>query len=124
MSILNLSDVLTFFLFIAMAVIFVAVWMIDSERRRNILKTELKKLRSQIDSHEREKFILLEKISILENTQAQPEQNGWAVNAAESEHQLQEARAMIELLEADNARMKKELSEAKGSLEEVYKALS
>lgn len=124
MSIFNLSDVLTFFMTIGIALIFVAIWTVASERKRKILKDEVKKLRSQIESYEREKFILLEKIDILENTQSSPDQNAWAGNSAELERRIEEEREKISVLQAENNKLKKELTEAKSSLEEVYKALS
>jgi chromosome segregation ATPase len=109
---------------IGIALIFVAAWMISAEHRRNILKGELRKLRTQVESNAREKFMLLEKINMLENAQISPNQNDWAGNLAELERQLQESRSSSSALQDENLRLKKELAEAKGSLEEVYKALS
>jgi len=97
--------------------------MVAAERRRNILRAELRKLKTLIESNEREKFILIEKVSILESAPVKAEQESWAGPSAENERLLQEARSTIDALEAENARLKKELGEAKISLEEVYKAL-
>ncbi len=124
MSLFRVSDVITFFMVIGIALIFVAAWMISAEHRRNILKGELRKLRTQVESNAREKFMLLEKINMLENAQISPNQNDWAGNLAELERQLQESRSSSSALQDENLRLKKELAEAKGSLEEVYKALS
>lgn len=104
----RISDVLTFFTAIGIALVFVAIWMIASERRRTVLKAEIRKLRAQCESYEREKFMLLEKISMLENTQSPSE----------------DSHVRLEILEAENNKLKKELAEARGSLEEVYKALN
>ena len=123
MSIFKISDVVTLSMIIAVAIVFTAIWMVISERRRNILKTEIKKLKSQEESYEREKFILLEKINILENTQILPGQNEWTNDSQELERALQEAREKLSVVQVENDRLKKELSEARGSLEEVYKAL-
>ena len=124
MSAFRISDVTTFFMVIAAALAFVAMWIITSERRRNLLKTEVKKLKTQAGSCEREKFILLEKINILENAQGSAEQGGWAGNAADLERQLQEARERASVLQVENNGLNKELADARSSLEEVYKALS
>lgn len=88
----------------------VITWIIKSETSRNFLKAEMKKLRSQLDAAEREKVIIMEEMQ-----SPNPASSG---NAAVGK--------MVEKvgeLERDNARLKKELNEARSSLEEVYKAL-
>lgn len=122
MAIFRMSDMMTFFMVIGIAIIFVAVWMVTSERRRNILKAEIKKLKIQQESYEREKFILLEKITLLENTQSLSDQANWAANP-ELERSLEESRERLNVLQSENDALKRELNEARGSLEEVYKAL-
>jgi hypothetical protein len=124
MSAFSISDLVTFFAVIGMALVFIAVWMVSSERSRNILKSESRKIKNQFDLLEREKFMLLEKVSMLENAQLSSGDGSWGGNAAEAERQLEDTRSRIIALEAENNRLKKELTDAKGSLEEVYKALS
>jgi len=101
---------------IATAIVFVLVtlWILKSEVNRNIFRNELKKLRSQIESSEREKFLLAEEVDEIKSAEPAPEGSARLVKTIISKN---------ENLEAENARLKKELDEAKGSLEEVYKAL-
>ncbi len=123
MSLFGMSDVVTFLMAIGVCLVFAAIWMIASERRRNILRAEMKKLKSLAASYEREKFMLLEKVSMLESSPAKADQDMWGAGSAETERELQEARRRIDALEAENKRLKRESEEARGSLEEVYKAL-
>ena len=124
MSAFRISDIVTFFITIGACLVFAAIWIIVSERRRNILRGEIRKLKAQIESYEREKFMLLEKISMLESATVQNEErDSWAGQSAETERILLETRQNKAAVEAENNRLKRELAEARGSLEEVYKAL-
>jgi len=114
MSVLRPSDIITFFILIAILLAFAAVWMVISERNRGVLRREIKKLKSQIELNDREKFKLMDKMKALENSQIQFDQGD----------ELVEARLKIDSLESENTGLKKELSEARLSLEEVYKALN
>jgi hypothetical protein len=67
----------------------------------NVFKDEIKKIKGDLDASERERFVLSEKISNLE------------VRTPADESDASELK-----------KLKKELAEAKTSLEEVYKALS
>jgi len=124
MPVFGMSDVATFFTAIGVCFVFAAVWMIASERRRTVLRLEMRKLKALNESYEREKFMLLEKIGALEGSSAKSDQDIWSIGADETEKMLEEARKKIDTMEAENYRLKKELEEARGSLEEVYKALS
>ena len=94
-----------FFVITGVSLIFVATWVMKSESTRAVLKNELKRLKSQIGSCERERFMLAEKLTDLE---AAPPSSDFEV---------------VKTLERENERLKSELDEAKGSLEEIYKAL-
>ncbi len=100
----GLANVTMFFVIIGIALIFVVTWILKSEARINVCKDEIKKLKTDLDSSERERFVLTEKIA---NLEAAPVAN----NANEA-------------VEEENRKLKRELTEAKASLEEVYKALS
>ena len=100
----GLANVTMFFVIIGIALIFVVTWILKSEARVNVCKDEIKKLRADLDSSERERFVLTEKIANFEIAPA--------------------ANDAGEALGEENRKLKKELAEAKASLEEVYKALS
>lgn len=91
---------------LGLGLIFVAVWIMKSESRVNICKTEIARLNNKISSLEYEKF----------NTV--PAKDSVAADAAKP------LPAKNEALKEENKKLKSELAEAKKSLEEVYKALS
>jgi len=115
---IGLINIAMFFVIIGVCLIFIAAWIIKSESRMNICKEEIKRLKDQIASLDREKSGLLEKLS---SQEAAP------IGIADFESrdlELKEALNRNESLEAENKKLKRELNEAKKSLEEVYKALS
>ena len=101
----GLATVTMFFVIIGICLIFVITWIIKSEARINVCKDEIRKLKGDLDSLERERFVLSEKIA---NLEAAPRADDAAADA----------------LREESKRLKKELADAKASLEEVYKALS
>lgn len=126
---LGMANFTMFFVIIAIGLIFVIAWIFKSEARINHAKQEMAKLNEEIESYQREKFSLTEKISALESARARAEETaGIAVpqSAASGvpEGVMLEMSKKNEALEEENRRLKEELGEAKTSLEEVYKALS
>ena len=120
----GLANVTMFFVIIGICLIFIVTWIIKSEARVSVFKDEIKKLKNDLDGSERERFVLSEKIANLEAARPgegfAPQDN----NSAEFEKRLNETLAKNEDLKSENKKFKKELAEAKASLEEVYKALS
>ena len=106
---LGLANITMFFVIVGICLIFIITWVLKSEARMNVCKDEIKKLKGDLDSSERERFVLSEKIANLEAARPANEFIPLADNGA---------------LKEENDKLKKELSEAKASLEEVYKALS
>ncbi len=100
----GLANITMFFVIIGISLIFVVTWIMKSEARISVCKDEINKLKNELDSSHREQFALSEKII---NLQAAPADSG-------ASDQLKE----------ENKKLKKELAEARVSLEEVYKALS
>ena len=115
-------DIASFLIATGIVLVLVTVWILKSEVNRNIFKTEIQKLRSKIESSEREKYLLAEEVDNLKNTVPQQAPNG-AGKAVGNKLLVQKMTAKSEALEAENARLKAELNEVKGSMEEVYKAL-
>lgn len=103
---IGLANITMFFVIIGICLIFIITWIIKSEARINVCKDEIKKLKTSLDSSERERFVLSEKIVNLES--------------GRSSDKPGEAEA----LKTENDALKRELAAAKSSLEEVYKALS
>ena len=108
---LGLANITMFFVIIVICLIFIITWIIKSEARINVCKDEIKKLKNDLDSSERERFVLSEKTANLEAASKSGADSG--VLGEENEN-----------LKEENKKLKKELAEAKASLEEVYKALS
>lgn len=126
---LGIANFMMFFVIIVIGLIFVIAWIIKSETRIDQAKQEIIKLCGEIETYQREKLSLEEKISTLEGAKADQEGSGGEavlqnMNPGAPESAMREMLRKNEALEKDNKRLKKELGEAKASLEEVYKALS
>lgn len=109
MSDLGLSNLTIFFTAAVLCLFFVITWIIKSELKIKSCKKELMKLMSRLDSSEREKFAIAEKLSAVEI----------AADGMISDDVIKKC----EELEKENIKLKSDLSEAKSSLEEVYKAI-
>ena len=102
----------------------VIVWIIKAEVSRNFFKVEVKKLKSQLGAAEREKIMMIEEMQAFKDTVASAPFAGSAQSDTGSGNLV--IGKMMERageLEKDNDRLKRELNEARSSLEEVYKAL-
>ena len=120
----GLANVTMFFVIIGICLIFIITWILKSEARVNVFKDEIKKIKGDLDASERERFVLSEKIANLESARSADGFVPQDSNAAELEKRLNEALGKSDALKDENKKLKKELAEAKASLEEVYKALS
>ena len=120
----GLANVTMFFVIIGICLIFIITWIIKSEARVNVFKDEIKKLKGDLDASERERFVLSEKIVNLEAARPAEGFIPQGKDTVELEKRLDEALENNNVLKDENNKFKKELAEAKASLEEVYKALS
>lgn len=114
----------------------VITWIIKAEASRNFFKLEVKKLIAQLEASEREKIMMIEEMQarlpdreMHAVGQAFKESAGAPVSAAapgDADPGKMAIGKMMEKtaeLEKENERLRKELDEARSSLEEVYKAL-
>ncbi|MBU0605040.1 MAG: hypothetical protein KKH77_01990 [Candidatus Omnitrophica bacterium] len=101
----------------------VITWIIKSELSRNFFKSEIKKLRSQLVSAEREKIMMIEEMQAFKDTAVAPSNGSDQSDAGSGNLVIGKMMERAGELEKDNERLKRELSEARSSLEEVYKAL-
>jgi len=124
MSDIGLANITMYFVIIGVCIIFVITWIVRSEARVNVCKDEIKRLKAGLENSEREKFVLSEKVANLGNAQAPNEFIPPVVDTSELENKLAKEIAKNNELKDENKTLKKELAEAKGSLAEVYKALS
>lgn len=120
---LGLANITMFFVIIGICLIFVITWIIKSEARIKVCKDEIKKLKADLDSSERERFVLSEKVANLGAVQTGDDFGLQSKEISELEGRLNDALGKNDALKEENKRMKRELAEAKSSLEEVYKAL-
>lgn len=121
MSGLGLVEIVPFFVATAICLGLVITWMVSSESKRNICKAEITKLKTQLDSMEKEKMAIAENAAAAE---AQPRRDPVdEARIAEDEALIQELKEKNETLEKEGDLLRIELAEAKSSLEEVYKAL-
>jgi hypothetical protein len=123
-----ISNLMMFFVIVGVAVIFVAVWIMKSEARIKVARNQIKALRSRLESGERERYMLAEKLSS-EKEPAPPPAEAPEKEAPQhkgkgaSRKDLDEALKAKSALEEENRKLKSELAEATASLTEVYKAL-
>jgi hypothetical protein len=102
----------------------VIAWIIKAEISRNFFKAEIKKLKSQLEAVEREKIIMIEEMHAFRDA-ASYSPLAYGPDGTSADGKVTEKMtARLEELEKDNVKLRKELDEAKNSLEEVYKALS
>jgi len=145
MPYLGVTNIMMFFVIVGVAVIFIAVWIIKSESRVNLAKEQIKTLRERLESGERERYLLSEKMSDLVNSgtirtetvqiSVEPETKSKdrGVSKKKLEEAIEEKESLVkdkellvkdkEALGDENRSLKLELEEAKASLAEVYKAL-
>jgi biopolymer transport protein ExbB/TolQ len=138
MPYLGVTNIMMFFVIVGVAVIFIVAWIIKSESRVNLAKEQIKTLSARLESGEKERYLLSEKMSDLANSEPikaevihveeEPETKGKKEGASKKklEAALKDKEALIkekETLESENGNLKLELEEAKASLAEVYKAL-
>jgi len=95
----GMTNLMIFFGAILAGLVFVIAWIVNSELRINACRKEIARLKSQFSSIERENFLLAEEASSRGKGPRKDE------------------------FERENEKLRGELSEAKSSLEEVYKAL-
>jgi len=125
----SLGEVVILFFAIAICLGLVIAWMLKSETSRTAYRSELKKLKAHLDGAEREKELLREEMQSLQGYAVASESADAAAGgeggkkAGPSTMVLKKMVEKNESLEKEIAALKKELGEAKSSLEEVYKAL-
>ena len=101
----------------------VIAWIIKSEAGRNFLKAEIKRLKFALEAAEREKDMMVEEMQAFTGGTGAPSGAQSSDNMLHDNIAIGKMVEKIEGLEKDNAKLKKELDEARSSLEEVYKAL-
>lgn len=130
---MGIANITMFFAIAGVCVVFIITWMIKSESRINSAKEEIRRLREKLETDSREKFALLEKVSMLENSSVLPpasaekKDTGNGMSKKLLEDALKKNESLLKSnneLKKDNDRLRKEAAEAKSSLEEVYKELS
>jgi len=101
----------------------VIAWIIKSEATSILFKTEIKKLKHALDGAEREKTMMIEDMQAFKSSAGDFSGMQGSGDAGSGNMMIGKMVERTEALEKDNARLKKELDEARSSLEEVYKAL-
>jgi predicted RNase H-like nuclease (RuvC/YqgF family) len=101
----------------------VITWIIKSELSRNFFKSEIKKLKSQLASAEREKVMMIEEMQAFKDAATVPSEESAQGDTGSGNLVIGKMMERARELEKDNDRLKRELNEARSSLEEVYKAL-
>ena len=120
----GITNVILFLLIVGACLFFVVAWILKSETGMNGYRSELTRLKGRLDSSEREKFMLSERVT--DSVPSDPP----AVSDAELKHAAEEKSTLLlqaleqnSSLENENKKLKLELADARISLEEIYKAL-
>ena len=101
----------------------VITWIIKAEMNRSFLLGEIKRLRSQLGGAENEKSVMMEEMQSLKDSSGSYAPAQGPADGASGNLMIGEMIKRTEDMEKDNARLKRELNEARSSLEEVYKAM-
>ena len=117
-----MSDVISFSIIIGACLFFIALWIMKADSKRDVLKEEVIRLKNKAEAYERENIMLKERVESPAAAQ------GSSIGAdskglQQSSGLLMQSMKQIEDLEKENRRLKSELDDAKGSLEEIYKAI-
>src|SRR3989338_7988209 len=101
----------------------VITWIIKSEANRNFFKAEIIKLRSKLDAADNERVMMMEEIDAFKLGTDISVDGQASSGGGSGDIMIGGMMAGAEELEKDNIRLRRELNEARSSLEEVYKAL-
>ena len=123
MTYINILYIAIFFLSAGICLIFAAAWIVNSESKRHIMENELAKLKARTEEYERDKFMMTEKISELEETLEQVGDEEFRRMTAEGREKITRLEGQNTKLEEELEAVKKKLKDASSSLEDVYKAL-
>lgn len=108
---------------VLLGLVVVIAWIVKAESGRNFFRAELKKMNLRLEEAERDKMMMIEEMNaIKDNAGASAEAQASSTTGVDSAT-IGKMVERVEGLEKDNNRLKKELNEARNSLEEVYKAL-
>lgn len=102
----------------------VIAWIIKAEASRNFFKAEIRKMKTQLEASDREKMMIIDEVNAMGGSVSAGV--GLPAGPTDTGPSAAMVAKMIERtdeLERDNARLIKELKEARLSLEEVYNAL-
>lgn len=101
----------------------VITWIIKAEANRNFFRSEVGRLKSQLEASEREKIMMVEEMQAFKENAGAPVNSVPSGEADPGKAVIGKMVERVAELEKENGRLTKELGEAKSSLEEVYKAL-
>lgn len=116
------------FLVLGIGLAFIIVWIMKSEKAREIYENEIRRMKRQFESKEREISMLIDKLEVSELALNDFEDSGRIKSFNETEHETAggiviDMKNRLSELEGENDKLGTELTEARDSLEEVYNAM-
>lgn len=119
---------LVIFMVLGIGLAFVIAWIMKSEKVREVYENEMRKMKRQSESKEREILILADKLEVSEFTLQEIEDFNRIKNLGEtgpeiSDDVVKDMKNRLKELEDENEKIDTELTEARDSLEEVYNAM-
>lgn len=119
---------LVIFMILGIGLVFVIVWIVRSEKVREVYETEMRRMKRQFASKEREIWMLIDKLEVSELTRKELEDFERIKSLGETGQEItddvvEDMKNRLKELESENEKIDTELTEARDSLEEVYKAM-
>lgn len=119
---------LIIFLVLGTGLAFVIVWIMKSEKAREIYENEIRRMKRRFESKEREISMLIDKLEVSELALNDLEDSGRIKSLGETEQETAggiviDMKNRLSELEGENDKLGTELTEARDSLEEVYNAM-
>ena len=116
------------FMVLGIGLAFVIAWIMRSEKVRGIYEHEMRKMKRQFESKNREILMLADKLEASELTLKEIEGLERFKSSGDTEQGIaddvvEDMRSQLKELEGENEKISTELTEARDSLEEVYKAM-
>ena len=125
---LGVGSILMIFMVLGICIAFVVTWILKSERTREIYEDEMRRLKRQAESKEREISMLADKledsqVTIKELEEAPHPQAAHSEVHGVTEDVVRDMTSHLKELENENKKLSDELAEARESLEEVFQTV-
>lgn len=125
---MGMETMLVIFVVLGIGLVFVIAWIMKSEKVHEIYENEMRKMKRQFESKNREISTLADRLEVSELTRNELEDFDRIKKLGETgqgitDDTVKDMKNRLKELENENEKIDTELIEARDSLEEVYKAI-